>query len=130
MELVADVLDNLVHRAATDFAFLDLAGAPVNDFLPLRFGVGVHGVVEAGDELVGKERPVLFGQGQHLGYFLGSNAHASRVSAFTGVLASLHRLSGLSLRLLARVELAMSLYHIADGGAGNPGGEPVSQGGR
>jgi hypothetical protein len=40
---------NLLHRAATDVAFLDLAGAPVNDFVPLRFRVSVHGVSEAGD---------------------------------------------------------------------------------
>ena len=89
MELVADVLDNLLHRTAIDFAFLDFAGAPVNDFLPLRCGVSVHGVVEAGDRLAGKERPVLFRQGQHFGHFLGCNAHAGKISAFRGVLASL-----------------------------------------
>ncbi len=56
IKLVADVLDNLLHRAATDFAILDFARAPVDDFVPLRFGVSVHGFIEAGDELVGKKR--------------------------------------------------------------------------
>lgn len=49
MELVADVLDHLLHRAATDFAFLDFAGASVDDFVPLRFRIGVHGVAETGE---------------------------------------------------------------------------------
>ena len=51
-----------VHRAATDLAFLDLAGAAVNDFLPLRLGVSIHGVVEAGDELAGQVSPVRSGK--------------------------------------------------------------------
>src|SRR2546423_9480300 len=42
MELLADVLDNLLHRTAIDFAFLDLPRAPVNNFVPLRFAVSVH----------------------------------------------------------------------------------------
>jgi hypothetical protein len=92
MELVANVPDNLLRRTATNFAFFDFAGAPVNDFLPLRFGVSVHSVVEAGDKLPGKVRPVLFWQGQHFGHFLSSNAQAAAISAFTGVLASLQRL--------------------------------------
>lgn len=41
-----------------DFAFLDFAGAPVNQFVPLRFSVSIHGVVEAGDELMDQIRPV------------------------------------------------------------------------
>jgi hypothetical protein len=49
MEFVADILHHLLHRAAADFAFLDFAGAPVDDFVPLRFRIGVHGVVETGD---------------------------------------------------------------------------------
>jgi hypothetical protein len=89
MELVADALNNLLHRTAGYFAFLDFVGALVNDFLPLRFGVSVHRVIEAGDKLPGKERPVLYWQGQHFGHFLSSNAHASRISAFTRILASL-----------------------------------------
>src|SRR5439155_27005767 len=59
LELVADVLDDLLHGAANDFALLDLAGAPVNDFLPLRFGVRVHRVAEAGNELTGQIRPLF-----------------------------------------------------------------------
>jgi hypothetical protein len=78
MELVADVLDNLLSRAATGLAGLDFAGAPVNDFLPLRFGVSVHGVVETGDKLPGKERPFLFRQGRRFGHFLSRNAHAAK----------------------------------------------------
>jgi len=91
MELVADVLDNLLHRATTDLALRDFAGASVDDFVPLRLGISVHGAVEAGDELLGEERPVLFRQGQHFGYFLSGNAHAARISPFTGVLASLRK---------------------------------------
>src|SRR3954468_22313635 len=74
MELVADVLDNLLHWAATDFAFLDFARAPVDSVLPQRLGVALHGIIKAGDELTGKERPVSLWQRQHLGYFFGSNA--------------------------------------------------------
>ena len=77
MELVADVLDNLLHRATTDFAFLNLAGAPVNHFVPLRSRVRVHGVIEAGDKLPGEERPVWFRQGQHFGHSFSSKAHAA-----------------------------------------------------
>src|SRR5438093_1133972 len=93
MELGADVLNDLLHRAATDFAFVDFAGAPVNDFLPLGFGVSVHSVVEAGNELTGQVRPVLRRQGQHFGHFSRSNAHALTVSAFPVAQASfgLHR---------------------------------------
>jgi hypothetical protein len=47
MELVPDVLNNLLHWPAIDCAFLDLVRAPVNDLLPLCFGVCVHSVVEA-----------------------------------------------------------------------------------
>jgi hypothetical protein len=67
MELVADVLDDLLHGAATDFAFLDFARAPVNH-LPLRIRVNVHGIIKAGDEL--------------------SNAHAAKTSANPRVLTS------------------------------------------
>src|SRR5690349_17456935 len=87
MELVADVLHNLLHRTAIHLAFFDFARAPLNDFVPLRFSVRVHRIIETGNELAGKERPVLFGQGQHLGHFLSSNAHAAKISTSRGVLA-------------------------------------------
>jgi hypothetical protein len=80
MEPGANVLDGFRHRTATDFAFLDLTGTAVNDFLPLRFGVGVHGVVEAGDELAGQIRPVLLRQGQHFSDFFSGHAHAGIIS--------------------------------------------------
>lgn len=51
IEPIADFLDHLLHRATTHFAFLDFATAPVNDIVPFRFRIGVHDVVEAGDEL-------------------------------------------------------------------------------
>jgi hypothetical protein len=88
MELLPNTLDNLLHRTATDFALLDFTRAAVNDLDPLRFGVSIHSVVKAGDELAGKECPVLFREGQHLGDFLGSNAHEAKISAFTVALAS------------------------------------------
>src|ERR1035437_9335456 len=78
MELVADVLNNLLHRVATDLAFLNLAGAPVNDCVPLRFRVSIHGVIEARDELPGQIGPILFRQGQHFNHFFSRNAHAAK----------------------------------------------------
>ena len=89
-KLVPDILNNLLHWAATDLTLLDLAGASVNDFTPLRFRIGVHGVVEAGDQSAGKERPVCFRQGQHFGHFFGSDTHATKISAFSTLLASVH----------------------------------------
>ena len=80
MELGANVPYGFRHRAASDFAFLDFTGAAVYDFLPLRFGVGVHGVVKAGDELAGQIRPVLLRQGQHFGDFFSGHAHARIIS--------------------------------------------------
>ena len=65
-----------------------LAGAPVNDFVPLRLGVRVHGVIKAGNELAGQIRPVLLRQGHYFGHSLGSNAHAAKISASRPVLAS------------------------------------------
>jgi len=59
MELVANVPDGFLHRAALNFAFLDLSGTALNDLVPHRFGVRIHGAVEAGDELAGQIRPVL-----------------------------------------------------------------------
>src|SRR6185503_13993627 len=88
MELVANLLDNLPRRTTTNFAFLDFTGAPVNDLVPLCLGVGVHGVFQTGNELAGQIRPIFFGQGQHLGHFLGGNAHATKISSKPPVLAS------------------------------------------
>ena len=59
MELAAGFLDNLFNRAATDLALLNFSGAPVNDLVPLRFGVSIHGFLKAGDELPGEKCTVL-----------------------------------------------------------------------
>jgi len=80
MELGANVPDGFRHRTTSDFAFLDLTGAAVNNFLPLRFGVGIHGVVKAGNELAGQIRPVLLRQGQHFSDFFSGHAHARIIS--------------------------------------------------
>lgn len=80
MELVTDVRYHLGYRTAVDFAGLDFPGAAVNDFLPLGFRVGIHGVVEAGDELAGQIRPVLLGQSQHFSNFFSGHAHTRIVS--------------------------------------------------
>lgn len=49
IELFANVLDDLLHWAASDFAFLDLARPALNDFVPLCFAVCVHGIIQAGN---------------------------------------------------------------------------------
>lgn len=90
MEPGLDVPDHLFLWPGIHLALGHLAGTPVNDFVPLRFGVRVHGVIQAGEELPGEERPVLFRQGQHFGHLFSSNAHAAIISAFMNVLASLH----------------------------------------
>ena len=41
-------------------ALCHLSRASINNFVPLCFRVRVHGIVKAGDELMGKECPVLF----------------------------------------------------------------------
>jgi hypothetical protein len=92
MELMANLPDDLFHRTAIDFAFLDFAGTPVNDFVPLRFRRRVHRVIQAGDKPADEERAVLFRQGQHFGHFFDSNAHALEISARTDVLASFSEL--------------------------------------
>ena len=58
-------------RAGIHAALGDLTGAPVNDFVPLRLGVRVHGVIKAGNELAGQIRPVLLRQGHYFGHSLG-----------------------------------------------------------
>ena len=70
----------------------------MNDFLPRRFRLNVHGVVEAGDELAGKERPVSFRQGQQFGHFFSINAHAAKTSAKRLVLTSFDELLPAALR--------------------------------
>ena len=75
MELGTDALNGFVHRAATDFAPIDLAGTAVNHFLPLCFGVSIVLRVKAGNELASQVGPVLLWQCQHLGDFFSSNAH-------------------------------------------------------
>jgi len=93
MKLSPNVINQLCLRAGVHPTFSHLAGAAINDVVPLRFGVSVHGVVEAGDKLSGKERPVLFRQGQHFGHFLRSNAHAAVISVTAGILANTLRLA-------------------------------------
>lgn len=80
MEIGLDVPDHLFLWPGIHPALGHLAGAPVNDFAPLRFGVSVNGVVKTGDELASQIRAVLLGQGQHFGHFLSSNAHATKIS--------------------------------------------------
>jgi len=80
MELGADVLNHLFFRAGVHPAFGQLTGTSLNDFLPLYFGVGIHGVVEAGDELTGQIGPVLYRQSQHFGNFFGGHTHTKIVS--------------------------------------------------
>jgi hypothetical protein len=88
MELGLNVPNHLCFRAGIHAALGHLAGAPVNDFVPLRLGVRVHGVIKAGNELAGQIRPVLLRQGHYFGYSLGGNAHAAKISASRPVLAS------------------------------------------
>jgi hypothetical protein len=52
----AKVPKGFLHRAAGHLAFVDLPGTAVNDFVPLCFGVSIHGVIEAGEKLTGQER--------------------------------------------------------------------------
>jgi len=61
MELMANVLEGLLHWQTNNGACLNFPRASVNDLVPFRFGALVHRVVQAGNELAGQERPVLFG---------------------------------------------------------------------
>src|ERR1035438_6581195 len=88
MEPGLNVPNHLCLRAGIHAALGHLAGAPVNDFVPLRLGVRVHGVIKAGNELAGQIRPVLLRQGHYFCHSLGGNAHAAKVSASRPVLAS------------------------------------------
>ena len=83
IQLCANVSDGVFYGAALNLAFLDFTGAPVNHLVPLRFGINVHGIVEAGDEGLCKIRPVLFRQGQDLSDFFGGYAHANIISSLS-----------------------------------------------
>src|ERR1039458_8560444 len=87
MEPGLNVPNHLCLRAGIHAALGHLAGAPVNDFVPLRLGVRVHGVIKAGNELAGQIRPVLLRQGHYFGHSLGGNAPAAKISASRSVLA-------------------------------------------
>jgi hypothetical protein len=88
MELGPDVPNHLRLRADIHPALGHLAGAPVNDLVPLLLGVRIYGVVETCNELMDKERPVLFRQRQHFGHFFNGNAHVAKISAKSSDLAS------------------------------------------
>ena len=53
MELRADVLDDFFLRTGIHPAACHLARAPVNDFVPLGFGVRLHCLIQAGNQLAG-----------------------------------------------------------------------------
>lgn len=82
MELGANCPDGVGRRTAIDFASLNLVGAAVNDLLPLHFGIRVHRVVQARNELAGQIRAISLRQGQHFGDFLSGYAHAAIISLF------------------------------------------------
>lgn len=84
IQFSANVLNDVVHGTASDLAFLDLTGTAVDDFVPLRFGVGVLLRIEAGDELTGQMRPVGGGEGQHFGNLCSGDAHTLEVSTVFG----------------------------------------------
>jgi hypothetical protein len=76
----ANIPNGFVHRRASHLPLLDLTGAAVNDFLPFRFSIRIHGVVQAGDQFMGKVGTGFFRQSQHLGHFFSNSAHARRIS--------------------------------------------------
>src|SRR5664279_4745837 len=76
MKFGANVLDSFRYRTAVDLSGFYLTGTAVNDVLPLRLGVRVHGIVEAGNELSSQVSPVRLRQGQHFGDFFSDYAHA------------------------------------------------------
>ena len=73
----SDLPDHLVFLTAIHSAFRHLAGTPINNFLPLRFRIGIHCGLEAGDKLAGQKRTVFFRQGQHFGDLFNGDAHAA-----------------------------------------------------
>ncbi len=84
MELVADALNDLLHGPAIHFTFLDFAGTPINNFVPLCFRISVHDVIKAGDKLMGEKCPVLFRQGHYFGHLFSGNAHIAKVAGSQG----------------------------------------------
>jgi hypothetical protein len=85
MELGPNVPHHLCLWTGVHPALGHLARAPVNDFVPLRLGVCVHGVIKAGNELAGQTGPVLLRQGHHFGGdFLCGNAHGEKIIQING----------------------------------------------
>lgn len=80
MKLPANVLNGPFHRLATDLAFLNLAGAAVNDVVPQRFHVSFDRVVKAADQLARKVRSVLDWQRQNFSNFFSGHTHAYIIS--------------------------------------------------
>ena len=74
MEPCADVAEHFLLWSGIHFAFCHPAGTPVDDLVPLCFGVWLHSVVETGNQLAGQKGAILFRQSQHLGHFLSSDA--------------------------------------------------------
>ena len=84
MKLGSDGFDYVFLRAGIHPTLGHLAGTPVNDFVPLRLCIGIHGVVKAGDELMSQICPVLLRQGQHFSNFLSGHAHVRIISPTPG----------------------------------------------
>jgi hypothetical protein len=110
MQMIADVLDNLLYRLTLDFALLDLSRAAINDFVPFRFRIVIHSLIEAGDELPGEIRPVWFRPGQYFSHFF-RNAHAPIISTFAAILTSVfsHTTSSQAARINPQSDLDMNL---------------------
>jgi len=87
-ELGADVLEQFLFRAGIHPALCNLARAPVNDFIPLYFGVRLDRLVQAGNQLSGQECAILFWPSQHFSHFFSGNAHSVPISALRGLVAS------------------------------------------
>jgi hypothetical protein len=75
MELGANVPDGFRHGTTLDLAFLNFTGTAVNGVAPLLFGVKIHDVIKAGDELMSQKGPILDRKGQHFSDFVSGNAH-------------------------------------------------------
>src|SRR5580704_12231073 len=83
-----NVPNHCVLCAAVHSALRHFTGAPVNDFVPLRLGVGIHGIIETSNELVSEIGPVPLRQGQDFGHFFGSYIHAAQISPRYATLTS------------------------------------------
>ncbi len=75
MELGADVPNGFVHGLAIHLSRVDFARTPLDDLLPLGFGVGIMLRIEAGNELMGQIGAVVFRQRQHFGHLIVNTAH-------------------------------------------------------